>query len=413
MKNKLFEYLNQDAMAGIVTGLMAIPLTVGICIMSKFPIIVGFYTVIFACIIGFISYLFKPGNYVGTPGVAAGLAPALAMGVAEFGTDNMPFLIFLTALFQAIVWSFNLQKYILKIVPSYLIEGLLAGVGIKIANNFIPYTYSIVEQSDHFFSYQRIILLILSLVTLIIFVILYQRFSKVSPGLPYIITITLGFISMFFIKLPVIVVDDYTLKIRVPFPSNLLENKDSYIILIKMIGFSLMLGTIDVIEQVMSNAAIEELDPLKRKCDTNNSLFAIWIANMGSSFFGGMTNLDGLAKSSTNAFAGAHTKLSNLFTAGVLSIVIIFPSLLSYLPEYTLGVIMIFTAWKMIIGLLKVPIEHGKYELSLSILCSILVFKLGIFEGLIISLLTHLFIIILSVIGRKEPINKIWENFHT
>ena len=135
--NTHLQYLKRDAIAGIVTGLMAIPLTVGICIMSKYPIMVGFYTVIFACIIGFISYLYKPGNYVGTPGVAAGLAPALALGIQEFGMEKMPFLIFLTSLFQAIVWTFDLQKFILKIVPKYLIEGLLAGVGIKIAFNFI------------------------------------------------------------------------------------------------------------------------------------------------------------------------------------------------------------------------------------------------------------------------------------
>lgn len=57
-----------------------------------------------------------------------------------------------------------------------------------------------------------------------------------------------------------------------------------------------MLAIVDVIEQVMSNAAIEKIDPLKRKTNSNNSLLAIWIANMGSSFFHGMTNLDGLAK---------------------------------------------------------------------------------------------------------------------
>jgi hypothetical protein len=39
---------------------------------------------------------------------------------------------------QAIIWQFNLQKYILLAVPEYLIEGLLAGVGMKITINFFP-----------------------------------------------------------------------------------------------------------------------------------------------------------------------------------------------------------------------------------------------------------------------------------
>ena len=91
-----------------------------------------------------------------------------------------------------------------------------------------------------------------------------------------------------------------------------LPHFDSALTWVYVLGFAAMLAVVDVIEQVMSNAAIEKIDPLGRKCNTNNSLLAIWIANMGSSFFGGMTNLDGLAKSTTNKLAGAMTKFSFL-----------------------------------------------------------------------------------------------------
>ena len=67
--------LRRDALAGSITGLIAVPLTVGICLMSEYPIETGLVTVLFACVIGFITFLFRPGNYVGVPGVAAGLAP--------------------------------------------------------------------------------------------------------------------------------------------------------------------------------------------------------------------------------------------------------------------------------------------------------------------------------------------------
>jgi hypothetical protein len=64
---------------------MAVPLSIGICLMSDYPIMTGLYTVIFACLVSFIMSLIRPGNYVGTPGIAAGLAPAVAMGIATFG----------------------------------------------------------------------------------------------------------------------------------------------------------------------------------------------------------------------------------------------------------------------------------------------------------------------------------------
>ena len=172
----------------------------------------------------------------------------------------------------------------------------------------------------------------------------------------------------------------------------------------------MMLGTIDVIEQVMSNVAIEKMDPLNRKCDTNNSLLAIWIANFGATFFGGMTNLDGLAKSTTNTVAGAMTKLSNLFTSAFLLLVVLFPVVITTLPEYALGIIMVYSGWKMIANISHVRAE-GRYALILAGVCGLLVFKLGIFEGLLIVLFAHAIIqyIFMKRLGKSSQ--EIWAQF--
>ena len=145
---------------------------------------------------------------------------------------------------------------------------------------------------------------------------------------------------------------------------------------------------IDVIEQVMSNAAIEKIDPLGRKCNTNNSLLAIWIANMGSSFFGGMTNLDGLAKSTTNKLAGAMTKFSVLVVGVVVAFFVMNSQYLEYLPKFSLAAIMIFSGWKMIMGLWHVA-HYGQYAMILATVCGLLVYKVGIFEGLLIAMAVH------------------------
>ena len=117
------QYAGRDIAAGLIAGSMAIPLTVGIAMMSEYPIKVGLATVAFACLIGWINAWFKPGNYIGCPGIAAGLAPVLAVGVSSFGLGNMAFAVFLTATFQAVIWKFNWQRYILIAVPVYLVEG--------------------------------------------------------------------------------------------------------------------------------------------------------------------------------------------------------------------------------------------------------------------------------------------------
>ena len=396
--------IKRDAMAGTVTGVMAVPLSVGICLMSDYPVVTGLYTVILAGVISFITYLFKPGNYTGMPGVAAGLAPALALGVETFGMHNMPFVIVLTSLFQLIVWRYRLESYILRIVPHYLVEGLLAGVGLKIALKFVPFLYDIEHETETWLNYERELVILLSVVSFICFVLLYKYYRKKMPALPYFVIMVTSITLSFFIPLPMLDIARIPFELSLPLPHlDGMNQHETFFTLLEMVLFAVMLGTIDVIEQVMSNVAIEKMDPLKRKTDSNNSLLAIWVANLGATFFGGMTNLDGLAKSTTNTVAGAVTKLSNLFTSLVILFFVLYPSALEHMPEYALGIIMVYSGWKMIANIAHVRTE-GRYALIMAGICGILVFELGIFEGLLLLLAIHAVIqyIFMRRIGKKN-----------
>lgn len=416
----IFKYLKRDALAGTVTGVMAVPLTLGICLMSDYPVMTGLYTAIFAGIVSFVAYLFKPGNYTGMPGVAAGLAPALALGIMTFGMENMPFVIVLTSLFQMIVWKFKLEKYILRLVPHYLVEGLLAGVGLKIALKFVPFLFELQSGELHNFddwihvdwlSFERDKVVVLSLLSFGLFVLLYKFYKKKMPALPYFLIMVTAVGMTFLMDLPKISIESVPFELSLPFPHfSGMNGSELTFFILKMVGFAMMLGTIDVIEQVMSNVAIEKMDPLDRKCNTNNSLLAIWIANLGATFFGGMTNLDGLAKSTTNTVAGARTKLSNLFTSTFLFLVVLFPVVITTLPEYALGIIMVYSGWKMIANISHVRAE-GRYALILAGVCGLLVFKLGIFEGLLIVLAAHAIIqfIFMKRLGKTNQ--EVWSQF--
>ncbi len=380
------QYAGRDAAAGFITGTMAIPLTVGIAMMSDYPIKVGLATVAFASLVGWINAWIRPGNYIGSPGIAAGLAPVLALGVASFGLQNMAFCIFLTAVMQAVIWKFNWQKYLLVAVPVYLVEGLLAGVGLKIFLKFFTFTYEIppgAESPEVFWNAARIQMFAISMVSFAVFLFLFSKFKNRQPAIPYFVLIIAGVVLAQFVPVPMLYVEDVDLRVALPIPQ-----VDSVLLLVYMFLFCAMLAVIDVIEQVMSNAAIEKIDPLKRKCNSNNSLLAIWIANLGSSFFGGMTNLDGLAKSTTNKLAGAYTKFSILFVGLVVAFFTWQNQYLMYLPKFALAAIMMFSGYKMIAGLAHVTM-YGRYALILALLCGGLVYKVGIFEGLLIAMAVH------------------------
>ena len=392
------ETFKRDALAGTITGLMAIPLTVGICLMSEYPVQLGLATVVAACGISFLVYLFRPGNHIGVPGVAAGLAPILALGIHEFGMQNMPWLIFLTSVFQAVVWRYNLAKYILKAVPPFLIEGLLAGVGLKIALKFLPYTYETVGKSDEFWTAERGLVILCSAVGFVMFLYLYKRFKDTSPGVPYLAVIGGSVWLASYVRFPMLHVEPVNFALAWPWPDFAKITPRMHV---AMVLYAAMLMLIDVIEQVMSNAAIEQIDPLGRESNSNNSLIVMWVGNMASSFFGGMTNLDGLAKSQTNRMAGALTKMSCLFVAAVVGVVLAFPELLSRLPEFSLAVLMVFTGWKMIAGLYHVA-HAGPYAFGLAMFCGYEVYTEGIFEGLLAALALHSFITL--VIFRHDHV---------
>lgn len=380
------QYLVRDTAAGLITGAMAIPLTIGIAMMSDYPIKVGLATVAFASLIGWINAWFKPGNFIGSPGIAAGLAPVLALGVASFGVENMAFCIFMTAIMQGIIWKFNWQRYLLVAVPVYLVEGLLAGVGIKIFLRFSEFTYEIPAAmvTDVFWNEARIQMVGISAAGLALFLFLFSKFKDRQPAIPYFAIIIGGVILAQFVSVPMISVEDIELSLSLPLPTS----ETSISMLVYMVLFCAMLAIVDVIEQVMSNAAIEKIDPLKRKTNSNNSLLAIWIANLGSSFFGGMTNLDGLAKSTTNKLAGAMTKFSVLIIGCVVCFFTFNTQYLDFLPKFALAAIMLFTGYKMIAGLVHVT-HYGPYALMLAFLTAGLVYKVGIFEGLLVAMVIH------------------------
>jgi len=403
------EYALRDVQAGVITATMAIPLSIGIALMSDYPIQVGLATVAFASFIGFLFAWFRPGNFIGAPGIAAGLAPILAMGVATFGIENMAFIIFMTATFQAIIWKFNWQRYLLMAVPTYLVEGLLAGIGLKIALKFMPFLWMLpvgMAVPEEFWTSDRITVVVLSVIGVAIFLTLFKMYKDTKPAMPYFALILFGIVAAQFLEVNMLKVEDVEFNIGLPIP-----DFDTAYMWIYAFFFALMLAVVDVIEQVMSNAAIEKIDPLKRPCNSNNSLLSIWVSNMGASFFGGMTNLDGLAKSSTNRLAGAYTKLSVLVIGLMITFFVLNPSYLDHLPYFALAIIMTFVGIKMVLGLLHVA-QFGPYALLLGSLCGILVFKVGIFEGLLITLGLHAVInyVIFSKIDNK-PAGTIVRNY--
>ena len=82
------------------------------------------------------------------------------------------------------------------------------------------------------------------------------------------------------------------------------------------------------------------------------------------------------------------TKFSVLIIGSVVCFFTFNTYYLDYLPKFSLAAIMMFTGYKMIAGLVHVT-HYGPYALILSLLTAGLVYKVGIFEGLLIAMVMH------------------------
>ena len=111
---------------------------------------------------------------------------------------------------------------------------------------------------------------------------------------------------------------------------------------------AITLALVASIESLLSIEAIDKLDDYKRVTPTNRELVAQGAGNIVSGLIGGLPVTSVIVRSSANASAGAHTKLSTIMH-GVLLLgtVIAIPVLLNYIPLAALAAVLITVGYKL------------------------------------------------------------------
>jgi MFS superfamily sulfate permease-like transporter len=110
----------------------------------------------------------------------------------------------------------------------------------------------------------------------------------------------------------------------------------------------LTLTMIDGIESLATIAAIDKIDPFRRKSDPNRTLFAMGVSNVCSSMAGGLTIIPGGVKSTACIVSGGRTQWANFYNACFLVLYLLLGrGLINMLPMSALGAIVIYTGYKL------------------------------------------------------------------
>ena len=105
---------------------------------------------------------------------------------------------------------------------------------------------------------------------------------------------------------------------------------------------------IDGTESLATIAAVDKLDPYRRRSDPDRTLLAMGVSNMCSSVLGGLTIIPGIVKSTANIMGGGRTQWANFYNACFLLTFLLFGrDLINMVPMAVLAAILVFIGFKL------------------------------------------------------------------
>jgi MFS superfamily sulfate permease-like transporter len=383
MNNSFISKLKSDLPAGLVVFLVALPLCLGISLASGAPLLSGVISgIIGGLVVGFLS-----GSHSSVSGPAAGLAAVVLTSIASLGNFEVFLLATLIAGGMQVVLGISKTGFIANYVPSNVIKGLLAAIGIILILKQIPHAAGYDADPEADFSFQQMDgentitellkmvnyfqpgAIVISLISLFILIFWDKTpLKKISFFPASLAVVALGILlnGIFHLYLPGLAIDATHL-VNIPKPDSIasvltfpdfsaINNYQVWIV-------ALTIAIIASLETLLNLEAVENLDPHKRQASPNRELMAQGVGNIVAGLVGGIPVTSVIVRSSVNIQTGAESKMSTIFH-GILLVLSLFllSTLMNMIPLASLAAILIVTGYK----LAKWPLFKEMYNRGLN-----------------------------------------------
>jgi MFS superfamily sulfate permease-like transporter len=361
-------FLKHDFKASITVLFVALPLCLGISLASNAPL----YSGLIAGILGGIVVGLISKSHISVSGPAAGLTAICASAITELGTIEIFFLsVAVAGLIQILLGVLKLGGFT-HFIPSTVIKGMLAAIGIILISKQIPLllgydkadfwtkelfnVISFRNAFDHvknIYYHSSIGAVVIALSSLALLIAWKRTMAKRISFIPtsfVVVLFGIGMALLFKEFIPVLalkssqfvnVPDHMFSQIKLPEYQSLFSNtaiwKNAVVICI-----------VASLETLLSIEALDKIDPYNRITSQNRELVAQGTGNFLSGLLGGLPITAVIVRSSANAEAGARTKLSGIFHGIWLLLFVFFLAfLLNLIPYCVLAVILMRTGYNL------------------------------------------------------------------
>lgn len=339
----------KDVVAGVIVGIVALPLAIAFAIASGVSPEKGIITAIIAGFI--ISALGGSRVQIGGP---TGAFIVIVYGIVQqYGVNGLIVATFMAGILLLI---FGLAKLgsVIKFIPYPLIVGFTTGIALIIFSSEIKdflglqmgtvpadFINKWVAYGSHFTSL-NIYAVSMAVVTVMI-VFLWPRVSHRVPGSLVAILLT-TFVVQFF-KLPVETIGSRFGTIAAALPAPHIPGI-SWAVIQQLIRPAFTIALLGAIESLLSAVVADGM--ISGNHRSNTELIAQGFANLCSSIFGGIPATGAIARTATNVKNGGRTPLAGMVHALTLLLILLFVGKWAALiPMATLAGILVVVAWNM------------------------------------------------------------------
>lgn len=360
-----------DLIAGLIVGIVALPLAIAFAIASGVNPAAGLFTAIIA---GFCISAFG-GSRVQIGGPTGAFAVIVYGVVAQYGMSGLATATVMAGIMLILLGVFKMGGLV-KFIPYTIVTGFTAGIAVTIAAGQLAdffglspdFSIPMLILGEEYSKMPgdflpKMIVIIRSISTInwysfamaaisLAFIFIWSKFIKKIPG-SFVVIILATVISIILEKTCGLKTDTigqfangaehYVIPTTLPAP----QLPDFSIkTIITLFPTAISIAVLAAIESLLSAVVADGM--IGTKHDSNMELIAQGVANIASPLFGGIPATGAIARTATNIKNGGRTPVSGIIHALTLLLILLFAGkYAAYIPMAALAAVLINVAWNM------------------------------------------------------------------